>query len=377
MRIGMMLRSLDEKGGIGIYTNNLIHELLRIDDKNKYVLFYRTTANIGRFAHFANVVERVVRAPNKAFWDQISIPIACWRENIDVVFNPKFTAPLLAPCKAVMVVHGADWFFPEQAQFYSSLDVQYIRMFMPLYFKKCHTVISVSQLTTDNFNQVLKLPADKLKTVYMGAGRHFQKLEEASIIQQVRDRYNLPEEFILTLTKCGRGGDRRKNFGQILQAYVNYHGRVSRPYKLVVGGEGCEQLREEYEIPTEGYGNDILFPGWLDQQDLPAIYSMADLYLHPSNLEAFPQPVVEALTCGTPLVTSTVNGLEEIAGDAALLVNPDDSDEIADAIYQVLDDEELRQSLSERGLERSKLFSWDTCARETLTILEQVHKDGG
>jgi glycosyltransferase involved in cell wall biosynthesis len=377
MRIGMMLRSLDEKGGIGVYTNNLIHELLRIDDKKQYVFFYRKAANIGRFAHFNNVAERVVSASNKAFWDQIAIPLACWREKVDVVFNPKFTAPLLAPCKAVMVVHGADWFIPEQAQFYGRLDVQYIRMFMPLYFRKCDTVISVSQLTTDNFNHVLKLPAGKLKTVYMGPGRHFKRLEDESVIQQVRDRYNLPEKFILTLTKCGGGGDRRKNFGRILQAYAHYHGRVSEPHKLVVGGEGCEQLREAYEVPTHGYGRDVLFPGWLDQQDLPAIYSMADLYLHPSNLEAFPQPVVEAMACGTPLITSNTNGLREIAGNAAILVNPEDTEEIAKSISRVLREDGLRAALSEYGLTRSRMFSWDRCARETLTILEKVYMDGG
>jgi len=108
MRIGMMLRALDEKGGIGVYTNNLIPELLRIDKKNHYVLFYRNPVNIGRFAQHKNVTERVVSAPNKAIWDQVAIPYACWREKVDVVFHPKFTAPLLAPCKAVMVVHGAD-----------------------------------------------------------------------------------------------------------------------------------------------------------------------------------------------------------------------------------------------------------------------------
>jgi glycosyltransferase involved in cell wall biosynthesis len=255
--------------------------------------------------------------------------------------------------------------------------VWYIRVFMPLYFKKCDVVISVSQLTTDNFNQVLKLPAGKLKTVYMGPGRHFKKLEDESIIQKVQDRYNLPEKFILTLTKCGRGGDRRKNFGRILQAYVRYHGRVSRPHKLVVGGEGCEKLRDEYEIPTYGYGGDILFPGWLDQQDLPAIYSMADLYLHPSNLEAFPQPLVEAMACGTPIITSNTNGLEEIAGDAAILVNPEDDEEIAKSILRLLSQDGLRASLSRSGLARSKMFSWDRCARETLEILRQVYANEG
>jgi glycosyltransferase involved in cell wall biosynthesis len=328
---------------------------------------------MGRFAHYKNVTERVVWAPNKAFWDQVAIPYACWREKVDVVFHPKFTTPLLATCKAVMVVHGADWFIPEQAQFYDRLDVMYIRTVMPLYFKKCAAVISVSQLTTDNFNRVLNLPPGKVKTVYLGPGRHFKRVEDETILQQARARYNLPRKFILTLTKCGKGGDRRKNFGQVLRAYIRYHGQVSTPHKLVVGGKGCHLLREEYGIPEDGYGQDILFPGWIEQRDLPAVYSMAELYMHPSNPEAFPQPVVEAMACGTPLVTSNVNGLEEIAGDAALLVNPNDADEIARAVHQVVNDASLQASLSARGLARLRDFNWDKCARETLAILEQAN----
>jgi glycosyltransferase involved in cell wall biosynthesis len=376
MRIGMMLRAFDEKGGVGVYTRNLVRELLDIDGTNDYVLFYRNVANMGRFAHYENVTERLVWAPNKAFWDQIAIPYACWRERVDLVFHPKFTAPLLAPCKAVMVVHGADWFIPEQSQFYSRLDVHYIRTVMPLYFKKCAVVISVSQLTTDNFNHVLRLSLGKVKTVYLGPGRHFKRVEDETILQNVRARYNLPERFILTLTKHGKGGDRRKNFARILQAYARYHRRLSEPHKLVVGGKDCHLLQSEYGIPGDGYGKDMLFPGWIDQKDLPAVYSLADLYLHPSNLEAFPQPVVEAMACGTPLITSNANGLVEIAGDAALFVNPNDASEISDAIYQVLADVGFRESLSTRGLARSKNFSWDKCARETLAILGQVHANG-
>lgn len=370
MRIGMMLRALDEKGGVGVYTNNLIQELLCIDNRNHYVLFYRNPANLGRFAQYKNVTERVVSALNKALWDQIAVPYACWREKVDLVFHPKFTAPLLAPCQAVMVVHGADWFIPEQAQYYHWLDVLYNRLLMPLYIKKCSVVLSVSKLTTNNFNRVLRLPDGKIQTVYFGPARQFHPVSDQATLQRVKARYNLPENYILTLTKMG--GDDRKNFGQLLTAYARYHKQTEQPYKLVVGGKDCIQLRNQYEIPSSGYGQDILFPGWLDQEDLPAIYSLASLFLYPSNLEAFPIPITEAMACGTPIVTSNANGLEEIAGDAALFVDPEDTKAISKAIGDVLTNIELQAELSARGKGRSKHFSWELCARKTLEIIENL-----
>lgn len=368
MRIGLMLRAWNERGGIGVYTRNLVHELLSIDNSNQYVLFFRDATHLGRFGSYENVTERVVRAPNKAFWDQIAIPYACWREKVDLVFHPKFTAPLLAPCKVVMVVHGADWFIPEQAQYYSHWDVRYIRAVMPLYIKKCAVVLSVSQLTTDNFNRVLNLPLGKVQTVYFGPARHFGRITDIPTLQEVRTRYNLPEEFILTLTK--RGGGDRKNLGQIFKAYAVYHEQEEKPYKLVIGGKDCHLFGAEYGVPEDGYGRDIVFPGWIDQKDLPAVYSMADLYLYPSNLEAFPIPITEAMACGTPIVTSNANGLEEIAGDAALLVDPRDAASIAEAIRRVLSDSELRARLSEKGLGRAHMFTWEACAAKTLATLE-------
>ncbi len=370
MRIGMMLRSLDEYGGIGIYTRYLTEELLEMDRSNQYVLFYRSPANLGRFSHFENVFERVVSARNKALWDQVAIPLACWREKVDLVFHPKFTVPLLAPCKAVMVVHGADWFIPEQARFYNRLDVRYIKTVMPLYFKKASAVISVSQLTTDNFNRVLNLPPGKVRTVYFGPAKHFRPVEEPAILEAVKARYDLPDKFVLTLSKYG-GGD-RKNIANIFRAYEIYHRQAQAPHKLVVGGLECAKFRQDYGLPSNGHGQDILFPGWIDQSDLPAVYSMADAYLYPSNLEAFPIPVAEAMACGTPMVTSNANGLVEIAGDAALLVDPEDPQEISSALGRLLGDSRLRTELAEKGLARAQRFRWDKCARETLSILESL-----
>jgi glycosyltransferase involved in cell wall biosynthesis len=370
MRIGIMLRSIDEKGGVGVYTRNIVKELLQLDKNNEYTLFYANPASLGLFSHHENVREVWVKARNKAAWDQVAIPRACRTENVDIVFHPKFTVPLFAPCKAVMVVHGADWLIPEQAQFYTWWDVKYMQTMLPLYFRKSSAVISVSRETTDNFNRILKLPAGKIQTIYFAPARHFKRITEPALLQQIRARYQLPEKFILTLTK--RKGDGRKNLGQVFKAYACYHQRTKSPHKLVIGGKDCHLFREEYAIPTESYGKDILFPGWIDQVDMPAVFSLADLYLYPSNLEAFPIPLTEAMACGTPILTSNVNGLKEIAGNAALLIDPSDIERIADGMARILSDSELRESLSRKGLARSSLFSWDLCATSTLALLESV-----
>jgi len=368
MKIGLMLRAIDEQGGVGVYTRYITQELLDLDCENEYVLFYRTASNLGRFAHHANVAEHVVKAPNKAVWDQVAIPYTCWREQVDVVFHPKFTVPLLAPCKAVMVLHGAGWLMPETSKFWNNLDLKYVRMMMPIYCQRASAVLAVSRLTTDTFNQVFGLPPGKIKTVYFGPGKQFRPVRDAAQLERVRAKYGLPDQFILTLSGYNRG--ERKNIEGVFKGYRLHHGKTG--HKLVVGGKGCEQFKADHSIPDEGFGRDILFPGWIDQEDLPAVYSLADLYLYPSFSEAFPIPITEALACGTPIVTSNLNGLKEIAGDAALLVDARDPAAIAAAIGQVLIDAELRNTLIERGRARSEQFSWEKCARETLSILERV-----
>jgi glycosyltransferase involved in cell wall biosynthesis len=269
-----------------------------------------------------------------------------------------------------MTVHGADWFIPEQAQYYTKWNNRYMRLFVPIYIRKAANVISVSQETSDNYNRVLNVPSDKIKTIYFAPARHFLRIKDPVVLQKIRSRYNLPEKFILTLTKQLGGG--RKNLGQILKAYACYHEQVKDPHKLVIGGKDCHKYREEYGIPDDGFGRDILFPGWIEQADMPAVYSLADLYLYPSNLEAFPIPLTEAMACGTPILTSNVNGLKEIAGDAAILVDPTDPEAIANALARILMDPELRTTLSLKGLDRSTIFTWDTCSLKTLALFENA-----
>jgi glycosyltransferase involved in cell wall biosynthesis len=363
-----MLRSIDDKGGIGIYTRYITQELIELDKENEYILFYSHPANIGRFAHRANVTERHLKTNSKAIWDQVNVPIACLQEKIDVVFHPKFTVPIMAPCKTVMVLHGAGWFIPEFQQFWEDMDLRYIGMFMPIYCRRASAILSVSQLTTDIFARRFNLPSGKVRTVYFAPGRHFRRISDNNILHAVREKYNLPRKFIFTLSGYDRGD--RKNIGGILEAFKLLRSKSS--HKLVIGGRDCYKFKSDYGIPDDGYGGDIMFLGWVEQEDLPAIYSLADLFLYPSHMEAFPIPITEALACGTPIVTSNAYGLVEIVGDAAELVDPKNSREIAAAVSSILSDEDLQNRLSEKALVRSQRYSWDKCARATLATLQSV-----
>lgn len=370
MRIGIMVRAVDEKGGVGVYTRNVTQELLNLDRGHTYVLYYRTAAQMGSFFHVGSVTERLLPVQNKVAWDQVAMPRACRDDGLDVVFHPKFTVPMLAPCPAVMVLHGAGWFLPGAERYWSRWELAYVRRVMPMYCRKAAAILSVSEQTTEVFNRVLNLPEGKVRTVYFAPARQFRPVSDPGVLQAARERYNLPPRFVLTLSKAAGGA--RKNFGRLLEAYRIYHGSVPDPHPLVVGGRGCERFRVDYGIPAEGYGRDVLFPGWIDQVDLPAVYSLADGFVYPSNQEAFPIPITEAMACGTPIITSQASGLKELAGDAALFVDPTKGEDIAETLRRLLSQPDLLTELSRKGLARSQDFSWDRCARETLDILEQV-----
>ena len=227
-----MLRTLDEKGGIAVYSRNLIETLLDVDTHNQYELLYRSPEQLGRYAARPNVGEHLLEAGSKALWDQWAVPRACRRLGVDLILHPKFTVPLLASAPSVMVLHGADWFLPDAAHFYTRLDRAYMRVFMPLYLRKARVALSVSQLTTDDFTRIFRLPPGKVRTVYFGPARNFSRVTDPAKLAAVRKKYHLPERFIFTLSKLG--GGERKNIRGVFEAYAKLHGRI--PHKLVVGG---------------------------------------------------------------------------------------------------------------------------------------------
>lgn len=372
MKIAVMMRTADESGGIAVYARNLVAEMIARDLSNEYLLLYRTPRRMGKYRSHPNVKEVLVRGRSTLFWDQVAVPWACWRHGADVLLHPKFTVPFLSPCKSVMVLHGADWLVPEQARFYPRWNVHYMRIALPLYAKRAAAVVSVSELTTEYFQQAVRLPAGKIQSIYFGPASHFCRVVDPVELDRVRRKYELPGSFILTLTKPR--GEVRKNLANLLSAYGLYHERSAHPAALVIGGQCSETYRERCRVAT--WGSDAHFPGLIDQADMPAVFSLAELYLYPSRLEAFPIPLTEAMACGTPIVTSNVNGLAEIVGDAGLQADPESPEAIAAALTQMLDDEALRKELVEKGLQRVRRFSWKRSAESVQALLESLHAEG-
>ena len=368
MRIGVMLRSITERGGVGIYTRNIVEELLKIDPRNDYFLFYRERHGFGRFAIYTNAREVLLESRSKLVWDQILIPRAAKRHSLDLVFHPKFTLPVFVRAKTVMAVHGADWFLPEYRHLYHPLDVLYMRLAMPFYLRRADAVISVSKFSTQGFVSAMPWCAPKMRTIYFAARDNFRRISDAKTLRSARQRYSLPERFLLTVIHYDTG---RKNFGNMLKGFQIAKQRgVS--HKFVVVGRDCERYTQDYPLEPLGLAGEVFFHGWIEQADLAAVYNLADLYLYPTRVEAFPIPLCEAMACGVPIVTSNATGLSEIGGDAALTVDPENPAEIADAVCRILGDDALREELRSRGLARSKTFSWTGCARETLALFESL-----
>lgn len=364
MRIGVMLRAIGERQGIGIYTRNLMDKLLPLDRDNHYILFYRSPEYLGRYATHPNATEKLIPAANKALWDQVSIPLEARRERLDLVFHPKFTVPFFTVAKTVMTVHGASWFV--HPELYGRLDIAYIRAVMPLYCRRANAIIANSELTRSDFIRLLGVSPAKIHTIYLGTNEQFRVIEDRSVLEAVRRKHALPDRFILSVIKY----DPRKNFKNLVAAFRILRGRI--PCKLVVVGIGCEKYIAECRLDSDGTANDITFLGWLDNSELPALYNLATCLFFPSVYEEFGIPTCEAMACGCPVVVSKTGALPEIAGDAGLTVDPFNPEEMADALEKIWKNEELRENLAERGLARAPLFTWQRCAQETLKVLHSV-----
>jgi len=364
MRIGVMLRAYDRSGGIGIYSRNIIKHMLRLDQNNHYVLMYDNPKHLGTHGDLANVDELYVPAANPLIWDQWYSPRLVKRWGMNIVFHTKFTVPLFTAAKKVMALHGATWFV--HPEIYRGFDLFYVRRAMQMYCRKADYLISNSDLTTRDYINTLRVSPDKIKTVYFAPGEGFQVIQDKHYLARMKRKYQLPERFILTVTSYHPG----KNFATLLKAVARC--RKSENIHLVVAGKDCDKYGKDFDLHKRELDGAVHFLGWVEQSDLPALYNLADVYVFPSVYETFGIPILEAMACGCPVVASNTGAMPELAGDAALLVDPFDDEAIANDVLKIVTDNETAQRYSDAGLDRASHFSWTKTASQTLQILEQV-----
>jgi glycosyltransferase involved in cell wall biosynthesis len=245
-------------------------------------------------------------------------------------------------------------------------SVWYNRIVMPIYCSKASAIISNSNLTKRDFIKILGVDGRKIQTVYLAADDRFQPITDRAILDEAKRKFGLPDRFILSVIKH----DPRKNFKNLIEAFRLCHERVK--CKLVVVGIGCEKYRDEYRLRDIGLDEDVSFLGWVEQEELVSLYSLAEFLFFPSIYETFGIPVCEALACGIPIVLAKTGSLSEIAGDAGIAVDPQDPVEMAEALYSLWTEEQSRSCYAEKAAARSKAFSWSENARQTIDVFKSL-----
>jgi glycosyltransferase involved in cell wall biosynthesis len=367
MRIAILLRAYDRPGGIGIYSRNIVKHMLRLDRSNHFLLVYSNRNHIGTYGELPNVKEIYVPPGNPVVWDQWSTRQALKRYRPDLIFNTKFSVPLTTGVDRVMALHGASWFV--HPELYGKFDIMYVKATMPIYCRTARFLISNSDLTTRDFINIVGVHPSRIQTVHLAAGEEFRPLCDQEKLAQAREKYQLPQEFILTVTSY----DPRKNFGTLIKALEI--ARRQRDIRLVVAGKDCHRYGEDFHLAERGLAEAVHFTGWMDQKDLPALYSLADAFVFPSIYEEFGIPVVEAMACGCPVLSSTTGAIPELVGDAGLLTDPMDAPALAENILKVTGSAGVAGEARRRGLARAGLFSWDLAAGKTLDIFTRL-KEG-
>ena len=216
--------------------------------------------------------------------------------------------------------------------------------------------------------ELLGVESDKIEVVYPGVEKRFHPIEDQTLLEEVRNRYYLPSRFILSLGTL----QPRKNFARLIEAYSLLVTHYPFLQLVIAGGKGW--LYEEIFATVEQLGLEekVIFPGFVADGDLPALYNLADLFVFPSLYEGFGLPPLEALACGRPVITSDASSLPEVTGGAGLMVEAIDVEALAEAMKRVLEDKTLREGMIARGLEQAGKFTWEKAAVKLLNLYETL-----
>ena len=366
MRIGVAA-ILSTIGGPRSNALTIIDELSRTDRKHSYHLFADTFEGV----ELPHVDKVLVRMPVKAYqpvWDHFSLPAKVRLKGMDLLHHTKNAVPIFKPCKTVVTIYDlAHIVYPDT---FNPLQRRYLDFAIRYAARHADRIITDSQSTKRDLMRFLQVPAERISIVHLNCPKEIGVVRDPRELARVRRLYRLPDRYIISVGTL----QPRKNVHGLIKAYsLLKRSRPSLPQKLVfVGRKGWVYDDLQVQVDSLGLSQDVIFTGSVPTRDLSSLYSLADLSVFPSFYEGFGIVALEAMACHTPLVASNVSSIPEVAGDAAVLVDPHKVDEIADAMGLVLDDASLRRQMVRRGIGRVEMFTIEKSARQTLQVYEEV-----
>jgi glycosyltransferase involved in cell wall biosynthesis len=379
MRIGIEAQRLfrSRKHGMDIVALELIRAIQRLDHSNDYVVFVRPDDDVDCIQESPNVTIVPVEASSYAHWEQIRLPQAAAAAGVDLLHCTANTAPVRCPIPTIVTLH--DIIFLEgrsgsagKGSLYQRLGNTYRRRLVPRIVSRVDRILTVSEYEGRRIKARFPGLQTDVSVVHNAVSNRFSEVRSWDDLAVTRRRYGLPEDFLLFLGNT----DPKKNCPAVVEAYCRYASTSPDPLPIVLADFDEARLsRLLKRFRAEDLAESFVLPGYLANEDMPAIYSAATAFLYPSLRESFGLPILEAMACGTPVLTSTTSAMPEVAGTAALLVDPGSVDEMTSGITVLARDARLRQRLRRAGLRRASEFSWDRNAEATLEIYRSVVGD--
>ena len=361
MRIAFLADPLDRQyGGIHVYIKELLTALAKLDKNNEYLVIRSESKN--EFMGMEEIVVPYIQIPGYRFWRLFfQLPKIMIERGVDIVVEPAHFGPFNLPkkIKRVTVIHDLTVFlYPEYHVFFS----QYLqRIFLPTIIKKSDRIITNSTSTTEDLLQLFPFAKDKTTSILLGKDESFKSQKD----DQVLIKYKISEPYILFVGTL----EPRKNVITLIQAFNDFKSKTGLPHQLVIiGKKGWKAAPVLKVIGLSPFNRDILNLGYIKRNDLPILYSMAELFVYPSVYEGFGLPVLEAMACGTPVITTNVSSLPEVGGKAVHYFSPESVAQLSGKITELCTNPTLRTKSSQLGLLQADKFGWDKTAIKMIEI---------
>ena len=376
MKIGIEAQRLfrKKKHGMEIVALETIQHLQQLDRTNEYVILTKADVEDNSIVETSNFkIDKSSSGPYP-LWEQVLLPKLARRQKLSLLHCTSNTAPLF--CRTPMVITIHDLIYMDKVEFkgsaYQNFGNLYRRFIVPRVAKKAVAIITVSEFAKKMIAQRLRIHEENITVVYNGVSANYSFIKDENIVTDFKKKNELPDRFFLHFANTAP----RKNTIGVLKAYASYCKQNADCINLVL--TNCDRdfltsLLTTIDIDKETISKIVLL-GYVAADDIAILYNAAGAFIYPSFSEGFGMPVIEAMACGTPVITSNTTSLPEVAGDAAVIIDPANTEAIAAAMKQIVNDKILYHTLQNAGLKNAERFSWENAAAKTLALYNSVNK---
>ncbi|MFC1646379.1 glycosyltransferase family 4 protein [Candidatus Omnitrophota bacterium] len=365
-----------QKVGIGIYALNLINQLHRIDHVNKYFIVAQDDDSSLNFIKNSNFC--VIKIKSKffrkfilrIFIEQLYIPFLTMRHTIDAVHSLHYSFPLFMPVKKIVTI--PDMTFYKLPNLHIFIKRHYFKYFIYLSSFCVDKIITISKSSRDDFLETFPFYKKEIEITHLGKDEAFSSHLQKPEIDKIKSKYKIKDDYFLFVGTI----EPRKNIGKLISAFNKFLKNQDNVQLVIIGKKGWH-FDDVFDLVNQlSLQKEIIFTGFITEVEKMSLMRGAKIFIYPSLYEGFGIPVLEALACGIPTITSNISSMPEIAGDAAVLIDPYDEEELYHALKKLYCDTSMYLDLKQKSTDQAMKFSWDSTARNTLRVYNSLQNNG-